>query len=130
MRLLTRAALASLTLAVIVSGCATTTTVPTGLADVMQRPAEGSLLSGMRAYDDANYALAETLLRSALSTGLVSGKDQATAHKLLAFLLCSSDRLDDCEAEFRAARRADAAFALGKSEVGHPLWGPVYRRLQ
>ena len=28
------------------------------------------------------------------------------------------------------ARAADPAFALSKSEAGHPLWGPVYQRMQ
>jgi len=38
--------------------------------------------------------------------------------------------MNDCEAQFRAARTADPAFALTKSEAGHPLWGPVYQRVQ
>ncbi len=38
----------------------------------------------------------------------------------------------DCEgaeASFRAAREADPAFVLSRSEAGHPAWGPVYRRM-
>ena len=100
-----------------------------GLADLMERPAERSLFEGIRAYDDAQYAQAETALRRALQEGLRSGRDQASAHKLLAFITCTSNRLADCEAEFRAARAADPAFVLSRSEAGHPLWGPVYRKL-
>lgn len=100
---------------------------PTGLAEVMERPAERALFDGIRAYDDGQYALAEPALRKALAEGLKSARDRATAHKLLAFITCTSDRLADCEAQFRAARAADAAFALSRSEAGHPLWGPVYR---
>ena len=29
-----------------------------------------------------------------------------------------------------AARRADPAFTLSRSEAGHPLWGPVWQRVQ
>lgn len=96
----------------------------------MERPAERSLLDGIRAYDDGQYPAAETALRRALQQGLQSARDQATAHKLLAFITCTSDRTDECEASFRAARAADPAFALSRAEAGHPVWGPVYRRLQ
>ena len=102
---------------------------PQGLAELMERPAERSLMEGIRAYDDAQYPQAEAALRKALAAGLASGRDRASAHKLLAFITCSSERLADCEAAFRAARASDAAFALNRSEAGHPLWGPVYRRV-
>ena len=107
-----------------------------GLADLMERPAERALVEGIRAYDDGNYAVAEAALRKALgdgsnsssNSGLKSSRDQATAHKLLAFITCTSERLPACEAAFRAARTADPAFALSRSEAGHPVWGPVYKR--
>jgi Tfp pilus assembly protein PilF len=102
---------------------------PTGLAEVMERPAERALLDGIRAYDDGQYAQAEKALRKALADGLQSGRDRATAHKLLAFITCTSERLSDCEKQFREARAADAAFALSRSEAGHPVWGPVYKNL-
>ncbi len=100
---------------------------PTGLSEVMERPAERALLDGIRAYDDGQYAQAEKALRAALADGLKSARDRATAHKLLAFITCTSDRLADCEAQFREARAADTSFALSRSEAGHPVWGPVYK---
>jgi Tfp pilus assembly protein PilF len=100
-----------------------------GLSDVIERPAERALLTGMRAYDDAQYAQAERALTTALGSGLTSPKDRASAHKLLAFIYCTSSRVPDCEVAFRAARAADPAFTLSRSEAGHPLWGPVYRRV-
>ena len=100
-----------------------------GLSDVIERPAERALLTGIRAYDDAQYAQAERALTTALHAGLTSPKDRAGAHKLLAFIYCTSSRVRDCEAAFRAARTADPAFTLSRSEAGHPLWGPVYRRV-
>jgi Tfp pilus assembly protein PilF len=99
-----------------------------GLSDVIERPAERALLTGMRAYDDAQYAQAERALQTALQAGLSSGKDRASAYKLLAFIYCTSNRVQDCEASFRAARQSDPTFALTRSESGHPLWGPVYKR--
>lgn len=105
--------------------------VPTqgGLADVIDRPAERALLAGIRAYEDAQYAEAEQSLKRSLAAGLGSARDRATANKLLAFIYCTSERLSACEQAFRAARQADPAFGLNKSEAGHPLWGPVYRRV-
>jgi hypothetical protein len=102
---------------------------PNGLAELMERPAERALIEGIRAYDDAHYAAAEAALRKALGAGLASARDRASAHKLLAFITCSSERLAECEAAFRAARAADPAFVLNRSEAGHPLWGPVYRKV-
>lgn len=116
---------------VMLTGCATPPppTPPTGLAELMERPAERALIDGIRAYDDGQYPQAETALRKALTAGLASGRDRASAHKLLAFITCTSQRPAECEAAFRAARAADPAFALNRSEAGHPLWGPVYRKV-
>ena len=120
----------TLVLATLLGGCAVAPPAPQGLLDVAERPAEKALLAGMRAYDDAQYPNAEQHLTQALKVGLASPRDRAMAHKLLAFIDCTSDRIAACEAEFRAARAADPAFALTKSEAGHPLWGPVYRRVR
>jgi Tfp pilus assembly protein PilF len=125
------AALAALLAALLAAGCATSPTkpAPTGLTELMERPAERALADGIRAYDDGQYAQAETQLTRALSAGLASPRDRATAHKLLAFITCTSGRLARCESEFRSARQADPAFVLSRSEAGHPTWGPVAQRV-
>lgn len=133
-RLVTRAALALavFALAAGLTGCAqpkAPAQAPLGLLDVTSRPGEAALLAGMRLYEDAQYSQAEQQLIAALKSGLASPRDQAAAHKLLAFIFCASNRTTECEAAFRAARRVDASFALSKSEAGHPLWGPVYQRI-
>jgi hypothetical protein len=110
------------------TACAPMPSASPGLMDVAERPAEKALLAGIRAYEDAQYAEAEKQLNAALQAGLASPKDRAAASKHLAFIYCTSNRVAECETAFRAARRADAAFALSKSESGHPLWGPVYKR--
>jgi Tfp pilus assembly protein PilF len=120
-------------LAAALTGCATPPApppppAPPGLTDLLERPAERALYDGIRAYDDGQYAQAETQLRRALDSGLRSPRDRASAYKLLAFITCTSGRSAECEAHFRAARAADPAFQLNRSEAGHPVWGPVYRR--
>ena len=119
----------ALLLIALLSACVVPPTASPGLMDVAERPAEKALLAGLRAYDDAQYPLAEAQLTDALKNGLASPRDRAVAHKHLAFIYCTSDRVKACEDEFRAARVADPAFALSKSEAGHPRWGPVYQRV-
>ena len=116
--------------AALLIACAQAPSSSTGLMDVAERPAERALLGGIRAYEDAQYDLAELQLKTALQVGLGSVKDRAAAHKHLAFIYCTSDRERECEAEFRMARQADPGFALSRSEAGHPVWGPVYKGLQ
>lgn len=118
-----------LAFALAAAGCAVPPPAPSGLMEVIERPAEKALLGGWRAYEDAQYPQAEKQLAQALQIGLVSTKDRAAAHKLLAFIFCTSDRAAACEVEFRRARAADPDFALSKSEAGHPQWGPVYKRV-
>jgi Tfp pilus assembly protein PilF len=121
--------IAALLLALL-AGCVVPPNSTPGLMDVSERPAEKALLAGMRAYDDGQYPQAETLLNQALTAGLASPKDRAAAHKYLAFIFCTSNRVPACEAQFRAARGDDPGFALSKAEAGHPQWGPVYQRVQ
>jgi hypothetical protein len=102
---------------------------PVSVVELIARPAEKALLAGLRAYDDGQYKVAEQRLGQALKTGLAAAPDQAAAHKTLAFVYCSSQRLKPCEAAFRAARAADPGFSLSKSETGHPIWGPVWKRV-
>lgn len=115
--------------ALLAAGCAVPPEAPpAGRPATVQRTAEKSLQAGIRAYDDGQYAEAEKQLGVAVRAGLASPKDRAAANKYLAFIYCTSNRQADCEAAFRAARQADPSFALARSEAGHPLWGPVYRK--
>ncbi len=111
------------------AACAQAPPAPVGLLDVSTRPAEKALLDGLKAYDDAQYETAEREFRQALALGLASPRDRAEAHKRLAFIHCAAGRLVECEAEFRLARQADRTFALSPSEAGHPVWGPIYRKV-
>ena len=115
--------------AALTAGCMQAS-APVGLLDVSARPAERALLAGLKAYDDAQYDPADRLFREALAAGLVSPRDRAEAHKRLAFIQCAAGRLVDCETEFKLARQSDRTFALDKTEAGHPVWGPVYKKLQ
>ncbi len=121
------AAIAAVAMTFALTGCETPPPqAPVGLTDLTERPAERALMGAMRAYDDADYPAVERQANEAMKLGLRSNRDIATAHKLRAFVYCTSNRLAACEAEFRAARTADPAFVLSHAEAGHPVWGPVY----
>lgn len=98
-------------------------------ARLYQQPAERALLDGIRLYEEAAFGRAEQSLRAALREGLSDPRDVAAAHKYVAFIACAFNRLADCEESFRSAFTADPKFSLTEAEVGHPVWGPVYRRI-
>ena len=99
------------------------------IARLYEQPAERAFINGLRFYEDGQYERAEVMLRRALTEGLRDRNDVAVANKHLAFIACAYDRPAECEAAFRAAFSADPAFKLTDAEVGHPLWGPVYKRV-
>jgi Tfp pilus assembly protein PilF len=120
--------------AVVLAACETTPSAPPppptqSIVALYQRPAERALINGMRQYEDGAFERAEASLRSAVAQGLRDPRDTAAADKYLAFLACAFNRLVECEQYFRNAFAADPNFALSDTEVGHPIWGPVYRKV-
>ncbi len=123
-------ALAALSLA----ACQTTpptTPLPAteSIARLYSQPAERALINGMRAYEDGAFERAEQSFRTAILQTLRDRRDVAVAHKYLAFIACAFNRLAECEQQFAQAFAADPQFLLTDAEIGHPIWGPVYRRV-
>jgi Tfp pilus assembly protein PilF len=92
--------------------------------------AQQDLLAGVAKYEEGKYADSAKLLQASLNAGLSEAGDQATAHKYLAFMHCAANRIAPCRDQFRAALKADPSFELSASEIGHPVWGPVYRAVK
>ena len=120
--------------ATLVAACATAPPSPppqptASIARLYEQPAERAFLNAMRLYEEGQHERAEALFRRALSDGLGDRHDVAMANKHLAFIACAYNRPADCEAAFRAAFAADPGFRLTDAEVGHPIWGPVYKRV-
>lgn len=119
---------------VVLAGCATAPpprpAAPTvSIARLYEQPAERSFLNAMRFYEEGQHERAEVLFRRALAEGLKDSNDVAMADKHLAFIACAYNRPAECETAFRAAFAADPNFQLTDAEVGHPIWGPVYKRV-
>lgn len=91
---------------------------------------ERELESGIKSYEDGAYKTALRHLHGALALGLDAGADRARAYKYLAFIDCGAGREKSCREEFRKALDADPGFDLAPAEAGHPIWGPVFRRVK
>ena len=87
------------------------------------------LQSGVRLYEDGDYAESAKNLQAALDQGLAA-KDRARAHKYLAFIHCASNREQLCRSEFRKALAEDPSLELAPAEAGHPIWGPIFRSVK
>jgi Tfp pilus assembly protein PilF len=90
---------------------------------------EPLLKTGLRQYDEGDYVESAKNLQVAIAQGL-NAKEQATAHKHLAFIHCASNRESLCRDEFRKALAVDPALDLAPAEAGHPIWGPVFRSVK
>lgn len=101
-----------------------------GLDKLAPRKAEQELNAGITNYDKGNYHTAARELRYSLKRGLTFRRDKVSAHKYLAFIYCVTDRTQLCGDEFKKALILDPHFELSPAEAGHPIWGPVYRRVR
>jgi Tfp pilus assembly protein PilF len=86
-----------------------------------------ALSTGIRQYDDGNYAESLKNLQSAVDLGLAGKSDRIKAHKYMAFIHCVSGRERQCRDEFRKGLEIDPQMELEAAEAGHPIWGPVFR---
>ena len=109
------------------AGCASKTSRDIGIDKLSLRKAEQALSTGIKQYDDGELKAAQKNLQEALSLGLTFDSDKVAAHKHLAFIYCSSNQERQCRDEFRRAFEVDTSFKLERTEIGHPLWGPVTR---
>lgn len=89
--------------------------------------AEASLSQGIHAYENGDYKTSQKELQAALALGLIHRGDQIRAHKYLAFIACASAQRDSCKSHFLRILAMNPRFNLTKAEVGHPVWGEVFR---
>jgi Tfp pilus assembly protein PilF len=94
------------------------------------KKAEQELNLGIQNYEEGNYNHAAGNFQNALDAGLASSGDQLTAHKYLAFIYCVSGEKLACRGEFKKLLNLNPRFELAPAELGHPLWGPVFREVK
>lgn len=98
--------------------------------ELLRAKAKALFSAGLKAYDAGDYETAQKNLSSALDHGLLANTEQAVARKHLAFIHCLASRENQCAEEFNKAFEIDPGFALTPAEDGHPIWGPVYRKVR
>lgn len=95
------------------------------------QPSKGqeALGTGLKQYENGQYAESLRSLRSAIQLGLGDG-DRINAHKHAAFIYCISNRQRQCRDEFRKALAVDPTMELAPAEKDHPGWGPVFESVK
>ena len=86
-----------------------------------------ALKEGLALYNDGQYDAAIKKLNT--SSAIWTGQNKAiqlSAAKYMAFSYCVSGRQALCKQQFERALKIDPGFDLMPSEIGHPLWGPVF----
>ena len=116
--------------ALLMTACSAPIVRDAGLDKFAPRKAEQDLSLGIRTYEDGDYKNSARLLQSALSEELLLNSDKVAAHKYLAFIYCAQSREKLCRDEFRKVLALDPKFELTPAEVGHPVWGPVFKSLK
>lgn len=101
-------------------------------APLEQRPSPGALAlrSGVTAFNMGEYGLAERKLGESFKQGLSNTPDLLLGYKTQAFVYCVTARTQLCEKSFEAAFQIDRKFSLSGSERPHPVWGPVFSKVQ
>jgi Tfp pilus assembly protein PilF len=100
------------------------------IQNLIQGKGAPALNAGVQQFEEGRYPDATKSINSALQLGLTSGSEQARAHKYLAFIHCVSNRMQQCRDEFGRALDASPSMELEPSEVGHPIWGPVFKAVR
>ncbi len=97
-----------------------------------QRPSVGAnaLRDGINAFNMGEYGLAERKLGESFRLGLSNTPDLLRGYKTQAFVYCVTARTQLCEKSFDAAFQIDRKFSLSGSERPHPVWGPVFTKVQ
>jgi Tfp pilus assembly protein PilF len=90
---------------------------------------ESDLKAGIRHYESGRLTEASQSFNAALRNGL-TGDDEVTANKYLAFIACSNKRERQCRAYFLRAMELKPDFDLTAAEAENPAWGPVFKTLK
>ena len=118
---------AVLILAAALAACSTPPPAPTPPAPPSQA-ATDSLARVRASYQSGAYG--EVIRTVATSDALATAPTDMRVEslKLQAFSYCVTGYRVLCEDDFKRILELDPSFELGPAEIGHPLWGPAFRR--
>lgn len=118
---------AVLGLAAALAACSTPPSAPPPPAPPSQAAVD-SLAQVRSSYQAGGYG--DVIRTVATSDALATAPTdmRVEALKLQAFSYCVTGYRVLCEDDFKRILELDPAFELGPAEIGHPLWGPAFRR--
>jgi tetratricopeptide (TPR) repeat protein len=105
-------------------------TLPNGQPRLSGDDAHASYMQGVVEYHEGHYELALGKLQAAIDSDHLKPQQATDAHKHMAFIYCVTNREAECRAQFQAALKIAPDFDLSPGEIGHPLWGPVWRSIK
>ncbi|HEX7643084.1 MAG TPA: TssQ family T6SS-associated lipoprotein [Burkholderiaceae bacterium] len=103
---------------------------PNGQPQLSGDDAKASYTQGVAEYDDGQYEKALSKLQAAIDSGRLKTAQITDARKHMAFIYCITNREAECRAQFQYALQAASDFDLAPGEIGHPMWGPVWRSIK
>lgn len=123
-----------LSISLLLAGCTVTQSIPAPVVEPGVQRNDGRngdtlLQLGLKQYDEGQYKRAAATLQQALEFDLAPA-NRILAHKHLAFIYCTSNRITQCRNEFGKAIEVNPRFDLAPAEAGHPQWGPVFRNVK
>ena len=93
---------------------------------VDERSGATDLAEAIRLYDSADYPAVIQKLQSSGRLWQDIPEVQVSAYKYLAFSYCATGRRQPCRRAFQSLLKMQPDFQLGRTEVGHPIWGPEF----
>lgn len=105
-------------------------TLPNGQARLSGDEAQADYAQGLAQYQEGHYDIALGKLQTAIDSNRLKTAQATDAHKHLAFIYCITNRESECRTQFQAALNLTPDFDLSSGEIGHPLWGPVWRSIK
>lgn len=104
--------------------------LPNGQARLSVDNAQASYTQGVAEYHEGHYEIALGKLQAAIDSDRLKPAQATDARKHMAFIYCITSREAECRAQFQAALKIAPDFDLTPGEIGHPLWGPVWRSIK
>ena len=105
-------------------------TLPNGQPRLSADDAQANYAQGVAEYHEGHYEIALGKLQAASDSDRLKPPQATDAHKHMAFIYCVTNREPECRAQFQAALKVAPDFDLSPGEIGHPLWGPVWRSIK
>ena len=111
-------------------GIAITYENPSDEVKSFRKDVDQRLKIGIEEFESGNYDVSLSALQGVLESQAADKKDHVIAYKYLAFIHCISSNNQICNDYFRKALEIDPNFELSQAEIGHPVWGVVFRKVK